>query len=1044
MKEKIKKLRYLIYAILPLVILVSTAEAKYGKNKVQYRGMDWSYIQTPHFDVYFYEGGKTIAHYAAEVAEKSYEQISYQLDWRLSKRISILVYNSHNDFQQTNVTLGYLQEGIGGFTELFKNRVVLPFEGSYEQFRHVLHHELTHAMVNDLIYGGNVQSIVSGKMRVNIPLWLAEGYAEYSSLDWDSRADMIIRDAAINGSLPPVQYLNYYMAYKGGQSVVRYIGETFGVERLGEIFHETRHFKDIPKAIEHTLHLDLETLTEKWHFSVRKDYWPDIDGRNNLDDLGHRLTDHTKTKNYFNVSPALSPNGGKVAFLSDRSGYADIYVMSSDNGDEIEKIISGQRTAELEELKWLSPGLSWAPDNRHLVFAAKSGDEDALIFYDTEDGSKHSHKLGLDGIFTAAWSPDGKSVAFSGIKDGASDLFIYDIKTKELNRVTYDVFSDTRPAWSPDGSELAFVSDRGSNLFTGNIPNNSRREHELLKSHDFRTTDIYTINVKSGQINRITNSPGSEDSPTYANTSPKLAYTSDRSGIWNIYFYDIETKTETSVTDIMTGIFQISWSKDDSRMVFAGYEKGGWDIFTISNPLEKRTLSALPPLSNYLKRQNLQLDLTYSDTMPEVEQKAPNLFESHVFAFGNDFTDANTGGKPEPVVTNGIDSTGAYEVNKYRTRFTVDLVDARAGYSNFFGVQGNAIMAFSDIMGNHHIQFGFELYRNLDNSDLYLGYDYLPNRTNLHAMIYNFPDDYINNGIGNDGNYVWNLWHFRKYGAVLGLDYPFSKYSRVEMSVNSLNIYERITQIDFGGTAEEEAITNSSSYILPEVKLSFDNVLYGSLYPVDGWRMELGLRFSPDMPNSDRQFATLRTDIRRYFKVTREYSFALRASGASSHGKNPEQFLAGGIGNWLNYELEPGYIQLLADYEDLYFSDYVLPVRGAPYFAYTGNHYAALNAEFRFPFIEYLSMRWPISVVLGNVRGQIFSDWVKTWDESQLADRTFADAMLTDQGNAYWGTGYGLRMNLGIFILRWDLAFDMSESQRWDNRKHLWSLGLDF
>ena len=566
---------FLLTAILILVVMASPLEAKYGKNKVQYRGMDWSFIQTPHFDVYFYEGGESIAYFAADVAEKSYDQISYQLDWRLSKRISILVYNSHNDFQQTNVTLGYLQEGIGGFTELFKNRVVLPFEGSYEQFRHVLHHELTHAMVNDLIFGGNVQSIVSGKMRVNIPLWLSEGYAEYSSLDWDSRADMIIRDAAINGSLPPVEYLNYYMAYKGGQSVVRYIGETFGVERIGEIFHETRHMKDVPKAIENTLHLDFETLTEKWHFSVRKDYWPDIEGRSNLDDVGHRLTDHTKTRNYFNVSPAISPNGGKVAFLSDRSGYADIYVMSSDGGRELNKIISGQRTAELEELKWLSPGLSWAPDNRHLVFTAKSGDEDALIFYDTEKNTKHSHKLGLDGIFTAAWSPDGQTIAFSGLKDGASDIFLYSIKTKELTQITRDLFSDTRPSWSPDGRELAFVSDRGDRLLTGLIKPDSPQGRDILKNHDFRTTDIYTINIESGQINRITDTPGSEDSPTYANTTNTLAYTSDRSGIWNIYFKDLETGAETSVTDIMTGIFQISWSKDDSRLVFAGYEKGG-------------------------------------------------------------------------------------------------------------------------------------------------------------------------------------------------------------------------------------------------------------------------------------------------------------------------------------------------------------------------------------------------------------------------------------------------------------------------------------
>jgi len=1006
--------------------------------------MDWSFIQTPHFDIYFYEGGDAIAYYAADVAEKSYDQISYQLDWRLTKRISVLVYNSHNDFQQTNVTLGYLQEGVGGFTELFKNRVVLPFEGSYEQFRHVLHHELTHAMVNDLIYGGNVQSIVSGKMRVNIPLWLSEGYAEYSSLDWDSRADMIIRDAAINGSLPPIQYLNYYMAYKGGQSVVRYIGETFGVERIGEILHETRLFKDVPKAIENTLHLDLETLTEKWQFSVRKDYWPDIEGRNNLEDVGYRLTDHTKINNYFNVSPAISPNGGKVAFLSDRSGYADIYVMSADDGRELTKIISGQRTSELEELKWLSPGLSWAPDNRHLVFSAKSGDEDALIFFDTEKETRRSVKLGLDGIFTAAWSPDGNSVVFSGLKDGASDLFLYSLKTKELNQLTSDLFSDTRPAWSPDGTELAFVSDRGSKVYSGNVRSGSAQERDLLKNHDFRSTDIYTLNIESGQITRITDSPGSEDSPSYANTTAKLAYTSDRSGIWNIYYYDFGTGMEIPVTDIMTGIFQISWSKDDSRLVFAGYEKGGWDIFSMNNPLILKRQINTPTFSNYLKRKNIQLDLTYSDSLPEGDRQAENPFETHVFAYDETFIDAQGVNAPsEPLVLNTMDSTGAYEVNKYKTRFTVDLVDAQAGYSNFFGVQGNALMVFSDIMGNHQIQFGFELYRNLDNSDLMLGYDYLPNRANLRLMLYNLPDDYVSIDYADQ----WlNLWHFRKYGLVVGMDYPFSKYTRFEASMNFLNIYQSISYLNLSTVAERDRqdYKINQSYVIPEVKLSFDNVLYGSLYPVSGWRADVGLRISPDMPNSSRQFATLRTDIRKYYKVTREYSFALRASAASSHGRQPETFMAGGISNWINYRLDNAYLDYLSDYEDLYFSEYVVPVRGVPYFAYTGNHYTAFNAEFRFPFIDYLSMRWPISLVIGNVRGQIFSDWVKTWNQEQSKGLSLPEALFTDQNNSYWGTGFGVRMNLGIFILRYDTAFDMSQNSLWANRQHIWSLGLDF
>ena len=124
-----------------ILFLVTSINAQsFGQNKVQYRDFDWNFIQTPHFDIYYYGGEQDLAEFAADVAEESYEQISVHLRWDLKRRVSIMVYNSHNEFQQTNVVGTYMREGIGGVTELFKNRVVFPFEGNYEQFRHVIHH----------------------------------------------------------------------------------------------------------------------------------------------------------------------------------------------------------------------------------------------------------------------------------------------------------------------------------------------------------------------------------------------------------------------------------------------------------------------------------------------------------------------------------------------------------------------------------------------------------------------------------------------------------------------------------------------------------------------------------------------------------------------------------------------------------------------------------------------------------------------------------------------------------------------------------------
>ena len=147
----IRSIRAVLF--LSLIMCFEIKAQSFGQNKVQYKVFDWNYIQTSHFDIYYYDGEQDLAEFVADVAEDSYEQISIHLRWNLKNRVSIMVYNSHNEFQQTNIVRPYMREGVGGVTELFKNRVVFPFEGNYEQFRHVIHHELVHAVINDMIYG---------------------------------------------------------------------------------------------------------------------------------------------------------------------------------------------------------------------------------------------------------------------------------------------------------------------------------------------------------------------------------------------------------------------------------------------------------------------------------------------------------------------------------------------------------------------------------------------------------------------------------------------------------------------------------------------------------------------------------------------------------------------------------------------------------------------------------------------------------------------------------------------------------------------------
>ncbi len=176
----------------------------FGKNKVQYKNFDWKYIQSPHFDVYFYSGGRDLAEFCAEHAETALVAIEKTMRYDITNRIAIIAYNSHNDFQQTNAVGEYLPEGVGGVTEPLKNRVVLPYEGNYELFRHVIHHELTHAVVNDMFIGGTYQALLTGGGMM-IPSWMNEGLAEYNSLyGLDIETDEFMRDATLAEAVPPV------------------------------------------------------------------------------------------------------------------------------------------------------------------------------------------------------------------------------------------------------------------------------------------------------------------------------------------------------------------------------------------------------------------------------------------------------------------------------------------------------------------------------------------------------------------------------------------------------------------------------------------------------------------------------------------------------------------------------------------------------------------------------------------------------------------------------------------------------------------------
>ena len=1021
----------------------------FGQNKVQYRNFDWKFISSPHFDVYYYGDEIELANFTMESAIKAYEQIGKHLRWNLKKRVSIIVYHSHNEFQQNNVVGVYMQEGIGGVTELFKNRVVLPFEGNYQAFRHVIHHELVHAMINDLIYGGRMQSVVSNRIQLVLPLWVNEGLSEYLSTNWDTEADMIIRDLAINERIPTIRELEYFLAYKGGQSVWRFISSKYGREKIGEIFQSMKRYGNAEKGFEDALGMDFEELTEQWHKYIKKEYFPDVAGRDEVEDIAKRLTDHKKAKNFYNVSPTVSPDGSKIAVLSDRSGYMDIYIIDAVTGKKIKRLVKGSRSINFEELKFLQPGISWSPDSKQIVIAAKAGATDALYLIDIKSGNQEKIKFELDGVFTASWSPNGNKLAFVGNEGGASDIYIYDLQSKETTNITNDIYSDTEPSWSPDGDLIAFISDRGNNYKSENTT-----AIDML-GHNYEQRNVYTIDLVSKKINQVTDSDYNENYPIFSNTKNTIFYTADYQGTWNLFRHDLNTGKSTLVTNLLTGLFQLSLTKDDGSMVFSGYSGLGWDIYRISNPLDLKETSVEP--TNYIanRAENDKEDLVdLRKDKRKGSQANTSDYSNYIFAW--EFETYNDQGQEQEPITVKVDSSfisddGNYIPQVYKTKFSLDVAQGTLGYNNVFGHQGLLVFYWSDLMGDHQVSFAMESQISLTNSDYFLNYAYLKKRMNYYFTLFHQADFFFAGyGFNDVGMPTEMTARMRHFGFAAMASRPFNRFHRLDAGVIFHNLDYKLFQVD--PYMNKNTILQDEGFIAanPTISYIYDNTVNGYTGPIDGFRQNTTFEVSPAMGDKGISFQKVKIDLRKYQMLNRDYSFAGRLYFGTSTGKNPQKYFLGGMQNWLlgtgttngekdsdtnearwrNVILDSQNNNLL---QDIYFSEFAYPLRGARFSERFGTNVLLANLEFRFPLIQYLALGFPLKMVLGNIRGHIFMDIGAAWDDKrEFTDLAFLQAKYGDSlpdKFSPWVRSIGYGIKLPIFMLwRIEAAYDWTES----------------
>jgi len=834
----------LVIFILLFNIQSVLAQYYFSKNKVQYQDFRFKTLATEHFLIYFYEGGENLVEFASRYAEEFYQKLSSDLQIEIKSKLPVIIYNSPNEFEQTNIILDIIEESVGGFSELFKNRVVLPFNGSYKDFRHVVEHEITHIFEFEMFYHSRLASLLTLVSEFQIPLWVMEGFSEFISQEGQPEvgSEIFLRDLVLHNRFIPLDQLSDemgYVNYRIGEAVFRYIAETYDRKKIFEFLHILKNKRNLETAFKSSFGLTISQFNQKFEEYLKIKYWPQIVKKENFSKISRLLTDHTKDASLYNTSPAISPSGTKIAFISDRNGYADIYVISAIDGKVLRHLVKGERTGGFESVHLLQSGIAWSNDERFIIFVAKSQGKDNIVVVEYPSGkTKKRLSYNLDGIHSPSLSPDNERVCFIGLKNGYADIYIARLKDGALTRVTYDYYEDRDPIFTPDGKKVAFVSDRPD---FGDWQPGAYTLFQIFL--DLQTTN-QVIEQKSkavSQAMQIEAIPGIPRSrylakPIFTSDNNFLIFTAADSS-YNLYIYSMTDKKITNKTDFCGGVYYPSIPKDNSNLTFAYYTNLGWDISVIADPLK-----AIPELvtdSLSIAREDWQ--------------------------------------KYEPM---GVDQT---QVSPYQFALTPDYAVGQAAYSTQGGIAGQLNIALSDALGNHRFYLVTDLYQDISNSEILFNYWYLPKRTDWALVLFQYfeyPAVY--------SNYI----HLRRNrGLGVLSSYPLDKFTRFEFGTIGYLSYNEIYQRASDDIWRMRPAYREQIYLLDEAFV-FDNTVWNEWGAYKGVRMRL--ESYQAVPFSSRKFYTSYLDFRNYIKISKRYSFATWLYGVSSFGRDPELFSIGG------------------------------------------------------------------------------------------------------------------------------------------------------
>ena len=750
--------RYSTYILLFIILFADITPAQFfffGRNKVHYEDFEWKIMSTDHFDIYYYGNMEEIAEIGAYYAEEMYDELKIEMNNVVTRRVPLIFYNTSLEFQQTNTTPGLLPDGVGGFFEFLKGRVVLPTNGSIKDFRHVIRHELVHVFMTNKVYRVlRDHKLPTGRFP---PLWFVEGIAEYLSTEMDAQANMVIRDAVINNYLVGLKNIysifGTFLMYKEGQSFLEYVGETYGKQRVLDILENFWIDNSFNRVLEYTLRKNIDEIDADWQYWLKKKYYPLMS-----EDIPPAQGAIKLTREGFNFSPVpfKIDEITYLYFVANRDGYSSVYRMPLTPGntpsDSPSLVVQGEKTNEYETFHLFQSTIDVSIHGL-IAFVTKKGGTDAIHFFSIPQNTeiKILQRNELVSIISPKFSRNGRKIVFHAVdRKGFMDLYLFDLLDDKLYRLTNDYYDDRNPSFGVNDNQIIFTSDR-----TGG---------EYEKKYNLFSLDINTL-----QIEYITYLSASCFSPILSPDKKKLLFTSELDGVRNIWELNLDENNFENrikrVTRFVTSAFSPVYI-DSSAITFTGFENFSINLYSM------------------------------------------NKYESHLDS--SEYIEMDLESAKDIWKANLIQLPSERKKLEYEKNYSLDFAQSVVTTDPIYGTRGGAVLSFSDLLGDD--RYYILVYNSASvQSDILSSFNIILQKANLGKRVNYAYGIFHLSGRRYDLADPDVFYYERTFGGSFGMSYPISKFQRLEATVTVQNSDKEVIE----NVIERKALlfTNTIAYV---------------------------------------------------------------------------------------------------------------------------------------------------------------------------------------------------------------------------------------